>query len=150
MRHTPNPFVFRSPIAIACVLSFAIAFIAGCDSRPPCYPVSGTVIFSEDDSPAQFGTIEFRSQTEPPAIARGIIRKDGAFTAKSTDGRAGLIAGKYQMIIIQVIGNPRNGSVVHHHGLEVNKKYNSYKTSDLEIEVTPDGENKFDLVVDSK
>lgn len=142
----PTP---KSPILF---LAFTVAFvlIAGCDSRPPCFPVSGKIKF-EDDSPAQFGAIEFRSETEPPAISRGLISKDGSFSAKSPDGRTGLIAGKHKVIIMQIIGSPRGGgTIVHHHGLEVATRYNNYKTSGLEIEVTPDGENEFELIVDSK
>lgn len=131
-------------------LTIAAIFITGCDSQPQCYPISGTVKFA-DDSTAQFGNIEFRSTTEPPTIARGKINKNGTFTARSSGGRIGLLAGKHKVIIVQIIGNSRGGgTVVHHHGLEVATKYNDYRTSDLEIEVTPDGKNEFELIVDSK
>lgn len=136
-------------VVTAFIVTIAAIFV-GCDSQPQCYPVSGTVKF-EDDSTAQFGNIEFRSTTESPTIARGKINKDGTFTARTSGGRSGLLAGKHKVIIVQIIGNPRGGgSVVHHHGLEVATKYNDYRTSDLEIEVTPDGKNEFELVVDSK
>ena len=135
------------PVIVAITCAF-VAVIAGCDSRPPCYPVSGVIKFA-DDSTAQFGSIEFRSDTEPPSIARGLINQDGSFTAKSAAGRPGLIAGNYKLIIVQIMANARSGGVTHHHGLEVDKKYSTYKTSDLEIEVTPDGENNFVLTVDS-
>ena len=124
--------------------------VAGCGKTGPAlYPVSGKVEFS-DGSPAMFGSIEFRSDSESPVIARGKIQKDGSFSARSVEFGDGMVEGVHNVRIEQVIGSFRQGSVVHHHGLEVAKKYRSYRTTDLEVEVTPKGENRFTLLVDSK
>ncbi len=125
--------------------------LAGCQSDSErVYPVSGRITFS-DDAPVMFGTVEFRSETENPVIARGRIDKDGTFSVKSFGNRDGLVAGWHRMIILQVTGSPRDGgSVIHHHGQEVATRYSSYNSSDLRIQVHPDGPNQFYLQVDAR
>ena len=123
----------------------------GCQSEVDrVYPVSGKIIFS-DGSPAQFGIIEFRSQSTDPIVARGKIEKDGSFRVRASGRQWGLTKGKHTGVIIQIVGNPRGRpQLAHQHGHEVDEKYRDYRTSDLRIEVTPDGDNHFELVVDSK
>ena len=123
----------------------------GCQSEVDrVYPVSGKITFS-DGSPAQFGIIEFRSQSPDPVIARGKIEKDGSFRVRASGRQWGLTQGKHTGVIIQIVGNPRGQpKLVHKHGLEVADKYRDYKSSDLNIEVAPDGDNHFELIVDSK
>ena len=125
--------------------------ITGCQSdQERVYPISGKVVF-EDGSPAQFGLIEFRSDSTPPFSARGKIDDDGTFRVRASGSTSGLTAGTHRAIIIQVVGNPRGQPrIAHHHGLEVADKYRTYKTSDLQIEVLPDGDNDFELLVESK
>ena len=108
------------------------------------YPITGKVLF-EDGSNAQFGIIEFRSNSPEPVVVRSKIKKDGTFKVRT-------IKGKHTVIILQVIGIPRGRprKIVHKHGLEVADKYRDYQTSDLKIEVKPDGANQFELQVDSK
>jgi len=98
-----------------------------------------------------FGSIEFRSNSESPVIARGKIKKDGSFSARTIEFGDGMVEGTHNVMIVQVVGTSRQGgSIVHNHGLEVAKKYSSYRTTDLEVVVEPDGENQFTLLVDSK
>ena len=137
-----------SPILICLVASLALL---GCDNGPEYYPVSGTVVFKQDGSAAQFGSIEFRSKTETPVIARGKIAKDGTFRV-SASGKDGTIGGKHTVVILQVVGSPRSPqseNVAHDHGLEVAKKYSDHRTTDLELNVTADSATGIVLEVDS-
>lgn len=129
---------------VALVSSF---LVVGCDSGPKYYPVSGTVVFKQDGSTAQFGSIEFRSESEPPVVARGEITKAGTFSLASS-GKIGTIGGSHTVVIIQVIGNPR-GNVRHNHGLEVAKKYSDHRTTDLKVNVTKENASTLVLEVDS-
>ena len=137
-------------IAILAVSTLMLSF-TGCQSdHERIYRVSGRVVF-EDCSPAQFGVIEFRSESEIPFIARGKINKDGTFRVKASGKSSGLTEGIYRAIIIQVVGNPRGQpKIAHHHGLEVANKYRTYDTSDIRIEVEPNKKNDFEIRVDSK
>ena len=131
-------------------IAMVAPFIAGCGSSGPQYhPVSGTVIFESDGSKAQFGSIEFRSETDPPIIARGRVAKDGTFQLSSV-GKDGTVAGWHTVVIQQVVGNPRGGDVVHHHGLEVSLKYNDHRSTDLRVEVKKDNDNQLELTVQEK
>ena len=131
-------------------IALLAAFFVGCGSGgPKFYPVAGKVVFNADQSTAQFGSIEFRSETEPPVIARGQIAKDGTFQLSSSS-ITGTVAGWHTVVIQQVIGNERGGGVVHHHGLEVHKKYIDHRTTDLRVEVKVDSDNQLELLVDER
>lgn len=132
------------------LLCGVVVFLLGCSEEAlQFYPVTGVVKFA-DGSTAQFGSIEFRSETEPPVLGRAKIEKDGTFVARSRT-QNGLVAGKHQVIITQIIGSPRDGgTVVHHHGLEVADRYRSYKTSGIQVDVKPGAKNHFELLVESR
>ena len=114
----------------------AVALVcAGCDSGPALIPVKGQVQFKIDGTTAQFGSIEFRNENEPHEISRATIQKDGTFELRCA-GRRGTVAGWYTVVIIQVVGNPRTGTIDHHHGLDISKKYLDHRTTDLRVEIT--------------
>lgn len=142
----PTSYLYRL-VATA----FACLPLIGCKSDgQPVYPITGRILFS-DGSPATFGTIECRSDSSNPVIARGRIEKDGSFTARSFGNRNGLVAGGHRMIVVQVTGSPRDGgSIIHHHGQEVAIKYSSYDSTDLRIHVEPGGQNHFEFKVDAR
>ena len=131
--------------------SFAIALItvAGCGSGGKYYPVYGTVEFNGYDSAAEFGSVEFRSKTDPPVIARGKIEKDGRFRVDAS-GKTGTIEGLHTVVIIQVVSDSRTGKVSHNHGLEVHKKYGDHRTTDLVVKVDKDNGADMKLIVDEK
>jgi len=128
-----------------------ILSLTGCQSDgEPVYSIKGRVVF-DDGSPARFGIIEFRSDAAEPVTARGKINKDGTFRVRASDRAYGLTEGTHQAIIIQVIGNPRGRpKIAHSHGLEVADKYRDYGTSGLEVQISRDSDNEFELVVESK
>lgn len=133
------------------LLAMVVLSFSGCQSSEDrVYPVGGKVVFA-DGSPAQFGIIEFRSDAPTPVTARGKIKKDGSFRVRATGRSWGLTKGTHKCIVLQVIGNPRGQPrLIHSHGLDVADKYRDYKTSDLEVVVTPKGDNQFEILVDSK
>ena len=130
-----------------------LTMFVGCGEQGPEYfPVEGKVIFSEDSTPVQFGSIEFRSDSEPPVIARGKIQRDGSFRLSSS-GRKGTIGGNHSVVIIQVIGVPRvpgMAKIVHDHGNDIAKKYSDYRTSGLKVEVQRETCRDIVLEVESK
>ena len=131
--------------AIACLI------LNGCQSEgEQVFPISGKILFS-DGSPATFGTIECRSDSSSPVIARGRIEKDGSFTVKSFGNRNGLVAGDHRMIVVQVTGSPRDGgTIIHNHGQEVATRYSNYDSTDLRLHVQPGGRNHFEFIVDAR
>jgi len=134
------------------IVTCLTASIVGCgDQGPKYYPVEGKVIFKEDSSAAQFGRIEFRSESDPPVISRGKIQNDGSFKLKS-NGKLGTVQGMHSVVIIQVVGGPRQGGghVVHDHGLDIAKKYSDHRTSDLKVDVQPETYKQIVLEVDAK
>lgn len=143
-------------LKIACFLLAIcpMTSMVGCGEQGPEYfPVQGKVIFKQDSSAAQFGRVEFRSQSDPPVIARGKIQKDGSFQLQS-NGKRGTVRGMHTVVIIQVIGGPRQGQsgakIVHDHGLDVAKKYSDHRTSDLEVDVQPETCRELVFEVDAK
>ena len=134
-----------------CLVLFCLVIsITGCGEKGPrYYPVEGKVVFKQDSSAAQFGSIEFRSEADPPVIARGTIQADGTFRL-SSNGKEGTVQGTHSVVIIQIVGDPRiPGRVVHDHGLDVATKYSDYQTSDLSVDVQPEM-SKLVLEVDAK
>jgi hypothetical protein len=131
-------------IAIGCVSVFAIS---GCSQGPPFHEVFGEVVFKKDDSPAQFGSIEFRSESEERYIARGTIQKDGSFKLK-TGNSNGAYEGWYTVVIVQAAGNTRAPKIAHNHGLDVAKKYADHRTTDLRVEITAESAEDLRLEVD--
>ena len=123
--------------------------LVGCDAAGPKYfPVSGTVQFKKDGSKAQFGSVEFRSETDPPVIARGKIESDGTFSINASD-KTGTVEGTHTVVIIQVIGDSRTRRVIHNHGLDVAKKYGDHRTTDLKVDVNQETAGDLLLLVDS-
>ena len=140
----------RNPIRLLAIATLCLA-LNGCQSEGErVYPITGKISFS-DGAAATFGTIECRSDSTDPVIARGRIEKDGSFTVKSFGNRNGLIAGGHRMIIVQVTGSPRDGgSIIHHHGQEVATRYSSYDSTDLRMHVEPGSQNQFEFKVDAR
>ena len=123
-----------------CLVLFCLVIsTTGCGEKGPrYYPVEGKVVFKQDSSAAQFGSIEFRSESDPPVIARGTIQADGTFRL-SSNGKEGTVQGTHSVVILQIFANLRNGErIAHDHGLEVAQKYSDHRTSDLRVDVQPE------------
>jgi hypothetical protein len=136
----------------------ALALFVGCDSgRPPTYPVSGSVRFS-DGQPVRFGIVEFDSRELGPS-PRAKLDDRGRFTLGTFTARDGAPAGEYRVILVQHFDSPPTvpGSRAHvepiahqsstHSDARVALEYADYATSPLRATVKSDGENKFEFVV---
>lgn len=134
----------------ASIAGLLLLTIAGCQSESdPVYPVSGKVTFP-DGSPARFGIIEFRRELPTTVVARGKIQRDGTFRVRSSGSRSGLTQGNHKAIIIQVVGTHRTDHIHHDHGQIVADKYRDYNTTELSVDVSPDGKNHFEIVAERK
>ena len=132
------------------LLLLGLFLFAGCgDGGRPYHRVQGVVKFKQDDSVARFGTIEFRSESEPVVTARAMIQRDGTFSLKS-GVRQGAAAGWHTVVIIQSVTKNLHGKVKHDHGHEAAKKYLDHRTTDLRIEVTEESRyEELDLIIDA-
>jgi hypothetical protein len=122
------------------LLVSGLAPLGGCGPvDPPLYPVTGRVVL-RDGRPIPSGVIEFAPDSGPHARAK--IGPDGRF-ALSTDGRAGAVAGKHRVVVLQVAadGTSAYATKVAH------PKYARFETSGLSREVKP-GENDFLIALD--
>lgn len=132
-------------------LALSLLTLPGCGaSGPTTYPVKGVVRFT-DGKPVRFGEIEFQSLEQfqgQPWNARGKIARDGSFTVETRGAGNGAVEGKHKVVIHQVVVDYYNLNVVHDHGALIDRKYSDYGTTDLEVEVTRNGEaNQFELQV---
>ncbi len=122
----------------ALVLSFV--FLPGCgNDRPPTYPVSGRVIFS-DGSPVRTGFIELQSD-EHSLNARGTIARDGSFRLTTFEPNDGAVAGSHRAVIVQFLAQENLPAIPHDHGKPVSLKHADYGTSGLTFEVDPSQRN---------
>lgn len=140
--------VFATMISIVrhvCCCLAVLALTPGCSSQLETYQVNGRVEF-ENGRPVVVGLVECLSD-EHQINARGTIREDGTFSLTTFDEGDGAVAGRHKCVVIQmVIGENIAGHRPSTVGV-VAPKYASYQTSDLEIIVSPDGDNTCELSV---
>ena len=135
----------NSCVVRACWSLAILVLFTGCSSQLKTYEVDGRVEF-ENGRPVVVGLVECLSN-EHNVNARGTIRKDGSFSLTTFEDGDGAVAGKHQCVVIQmIIGENIIGHSPSTIGV-VDSMYASYQTSDLEIEVTPEGTNKVTLQV---
>ena len=96
--------------------------------------LKGKVVYSDDGSPVSTGTIYFETDSY---LARGEIKPDGSFVVGSAQANDGLPPGKYRVSFSDV----QSVTVSDGNGPEktvslIDEKYNSGKTSGIEVEVT--------------
>jgi hypothetical protein len=122
-----------------------VACLSGCgDGRPRTYPAGGRVVFA-DGAPLQGGNIELAPKEGTiKTSARAMIESDGTFRLSTFGDGDGALPGDYRVSIIPA----------RHRGEEPGKaartmdgKYQSFDTSGLEANVSPDGANNFEFVV---
>lgn len=128
-----------------CCFLAVLALASGCSTRLETYKVDGRVEF-ENGRPVVVGVVECLS-VEHQLNARGTIREDGTFSLSTFEQGDGAVAGPHKCVVIQlVIGENIEGHRPSTVGV-VDRKYASYQTANLEIDVSPDGDNFFVLVV---
>lgn len=112
----------------------------GCSGRLATYPVQGKVQFL-DGAPVRVGTIELKS-LDHAVQARGEIQEDGSFTLSTFADGDGAVAGKHACVVVQfVMLEEAEGYRPSKMGV-IDRRYSSYGTSGLSIEVLPQSSNK--------
>ena len=131
----------------ALVVSLLLGLMLGCDGNAVAtYPVSGRVVFS-DGTPVTFGSVEFH-HAEHDLTSSGSIEKDGTFRLGTFEDGDGAPAGSHEAVVIQLIMNGQAGVTPHEHGRHIDGRYADYGAADLTFEVSADGENEFEIVVE--
>ncbi len=132
------------------LLLAAITLIAGCadNGREPTYPAGGTVKY-KDGRPLAGGSVICES---PLGLsARAIIADDGTFQLGTYEDADGAVAGKHRVAIRPpssldaVVDGPRQGP--RPPGLRIDDRFLDFDKSGIELDVKPDGENKFTIEV---
>lgn len=110
------------------LLGMFLTVAIGCSGN---VQVKGKVVFSDDGSPLDFGTIFFESGNE---VARGSIKEDGTFVMGFVNENDGMPPGTYSVSIKAVLisGDPSSGVQMTH---LVDEKYSSGSTSGITITV---------------
>jgi len=111
----------------------------GCSGRLATYPVQGKVQFL-DGAPVRVGTVELKS-LDHAVQARGEIQEDGSFTLSTFADGDGAVAGKHACVVVQFLmleeaagHRPSKLGVI-------DRRYSSYGTSGLSIEILPQSSN---------
>ncbi len=129
------------------LVAWLVAFVVGCGDgdRLPTYEVTGKVVFS-NGAPLQGGWIIFESP-EHGLAARGVIDRNGTYRLGTYERSDGAVAGKQLVAITPATPHgydpDKGGSqpVIH-------RRFTHMDTSGLEFEVTPHGENHFEITVE--
>jgi hypothetical protein len=111
----------------------------GCGGQPK---LKGSVVFSDDQSPLPCGTVMF---DDGKVTAHGNIKEDGTFTVGSLKENDGLPAGSYKVAIVGAYkllpcpqnedDDPKNDIYPPPQEQLIDKKYESYETSQLTVTV---------------
>jgi hypothetical protein len=107
--------------------------------------VSGTIRF--EGKPLEFGNIQFFTTSAPPAPACGALIQQGDYRVPREHG---LEPGKYRVRIsspVPIKDAPPSGMSVPTRE-RIPEKFSSLESGDVSIEVTADGPNRFDFIVD--
>lgn len=128
-------------------LLVAMTGLVGCGTGSGVYPVQGNVISTTGIAP-QFGTVEFRSDSEG-RVASGKIQSDGTFTLTTFEPNDGAVKGDHDVILVRFI-NVEDGKPLesHGHAVEIPERYASYETSGLTATVKPGRNNKITIEFD--
>jgi hypothetical protein len=119
----------------------------GCGpKRIATWDVAGSVRF-QDGTPVQFGTVEFY-QSQLDLTARGTIQPDGTFQLGTFQDGDGAVAGKHEVIVVQIIMPSTLGSSAQSHGAHADPRYAQFESSTLECVVEPHDQNVCELVLE--
>ena len=128
------------------VTAISLGLLAGCSTEPPTFPVAGIVRFTSGE-PVRVGTVELKS-IEHGIHARGQIQTDGTFSLSTFHEDDGAVAGKHNCVIVQFV---MTEDVAGHRGSKlgvIDRRYSSYNTSGLVVEVLPQPENEIVIAVE--
>lgn len=135
-----NDFAF--PFALV----YLTLLLSGCgdSGRPPRYKTTGSVKYVDGES-VQEGTVIFVAEGQP--AGRGVI-DDGEYAIGTYEAADGAVAANFRVAVnvnppedYDPDGRKAPPKLAH-------EKYSAPDTSGLEFEVTKDGENRFDIVLE--
>lgn len=112
---------------VASVLAITAIGLSGCSAEP--MASQGRVMFS-DGEPVQSGSVEFRSLSSGDRYASR-IGEGGRFELADDDGRVGIPAGEYEVVVVQIVLTEDLAAKDHAHGTSVPRRYADYYTSGL-------------------
>ena len=129
----------------------AVTLCLGCSHNPPTVPVSGKILYQ--GKPLPYGTVMFQHESGGQP-SRGSIESDGTFqlsTYKLGDGaRPGVNLVRvacFEGSDPNYKSNAPEGEIVLGKSL-IPRKYNSFGSSGLRVEVAPEGAQEFELVLE--
>jgi hypothetical protein len=141
------------PLAASCrrfllvLLAGSLAGLAGCDSGPKVYPVTGKVV-TKGKGPAKDlagYSVQFQSVSDPSEMPGGPIEEDGTFVLYTRVGGKvipGVKEGTYQACLLQPAvegGAPPP--------LVIPRRYTKFETSNLQYTITS-GQNDITIEVE--
>jgi len=121
--------------------------LAGCDSSPKIYPVTGKIEFPGGEVPkGEIAVVRF----EPVAVggegvrgAAGDIKPDGTFQLTTLDPDDGAFPGEYKVALTVV------KTYIGQEPL-VDRKYTTAQSTPFSATVSPDADNHFEFKVEGK
>jgi hypothetical protein len=134
----------RYMVRIRGILPLALCVaMAGCQSKPESFPVSGKIVLAKGDV-SQFAgnVIEFQSATDPNVRSYGYVGKDGTFklaTLHQAESLPGVVAGRHKgRFPMDVITGPDGQPLKGKGGLDA--KLAGFDTSGWVIDVPVEGD----------
>ncbi|MEN1681086.1 MAG: carboxypeptidase regulatory-like domain-containing protein [Planctomycetota bacterium] len=127
-------------------LSLVAAAAVGCGAAM--HPGDGVVRF-EDGEPVRAGGVELRA-LDGGAQYAGRIGREGGFTLSSLEGKPGVPMGEYEAVVVLVVVTEHLAAHKHVHGRDVPKRYFSYDTSDLRVDVPSTDAGPIELEIQSE
>jgi len=134
---------------LLCLVSLGLMFGSGCFGKQgiETAPASGVVTYN--GQPLAYGRVSFRPEAGSPAT--GEIQPDGSFSLSTYGNSDGAIVGTHQVAVVATEvdagvtnATPANTEMKVAKSM-IPKKYTSFSTSELTVEVVAGGENQFTL-----
>jgi hypothetical protein len=136
---------FRN-VVLVCLAVLGGSLSVGCNRGPRIVPARGVVVF-EDGSPVHVGTVETKSLKYENVQSTGKIQNDGTFVLSTLGDGDGAAVGEHQCVVVQlVMAEGIEGHRTTTEGI-VDRKFNTYSTSGLRIQVPDEGTKDLKLVV---
>lgn len=130
---------------LGCLATISAMFL-GCSDRLRTYPASGRVEFTSGGV-VHVGTVELKSR-EHGVQARGSIGGDGSFVLSTYDAGDGAVEGAHDCVVVQfVMTEDVAGHKPSTIGV-VDRRYASYATSGLQVDISPNKSNEVLIRVD--
>jgi hypothetical protein len=120
---------------VTILLAFCLGSLAfaGCDSRPPTYPVSGKVVWKGGQPVTELnGGFVTLDSVELMVSAMGAIGPDGTFKVNTFEDKEGVPAGEYKVAVSRPPELEETGVWV-----PLPRRYESIGGSDLTLTVEP-------------